>query len=347
MRSLVLMLMLASLAGCADYDLGAMVPPPEEGTNQTVAPPAPPGNASLVPGDPQPAPPAYPVADAVATAAFTAPAEVALHRMEGDASTLLLVADAHGLRCVSVPHIDPLASPAGHRADSSWARCSLSVDGETHSTVESGSMAADMPLLRGIPVEPFTWNMSVGQVLTNNTGQHDHVRDEVSQDVSAAPEVHVRHTLEQRGVRTYSHQVCDTILKRGLATVQFAAEAHNGRAELAVDLAGYDAWEIEGSGTEVDAANATRNGTQAIWWRNGTTLHALGAWEHASHAQLTMQVYFHGDGGSVSFLPPRDCPDALFRDRQGLEFEARSVGVAAGWQEDVHGHMRVDVWHTW
>lgn len=337
MRVLVAILMLV-LAGCADY--------PEFETEAFMDEPVPQLNSTApVPANGTPDPIVYPVAT-IATAPMTAPVNVTLHRVDGDAATLLLVADAQGLRCISVPHDDPAAAPSGYRAVGSWARCSLLVDGTEHTSAKAASMASDMPLLQDIPVEAFTWNMSVGQVLVNNTGEHDKVLDEVSATVLAAPELGLGHSIRQDGIRTSSRYVCDTFLTWGIADVVFTAEAHNGRAFLMVDATDFDVVHVEASGTEVSPENATRDGTNATWWREESKVFVLGPWAHESEAQVSLTIAFRGKGNSLAFLPPLNCPDAVFRDLQGLPFEAHAAGIAAGWQDEVVEDLLIQVWHT-
>lgn len=337
----VLLLTAMGLAGCADYhELDGLMAPHDEGSD---------GNATATPevvemhvsSDSEPV---FPVVS-VATADFTAPVAVEIDRYEGDAAVLSLVADHNGLRCTSVPHADPLASPAGYKAVSSWAKCSLSANGTVFTSGAGDSMAADIPLMQGIPVDAFSWNMTVGRILVNNTGEHEQVMETIDRAQTAAPEVSTRHRMDPHRVM-WSYSVCDTWFEDGLATIHLQAMAHNGRARLAVDVSDYDVWEIESSGVPIDAANATAAQDGAVWWEENGTLTAMGVWAHESLAWFDITIRFDGQGNDVYLLPSPDCPGALFVDQQDVPYQARAIGIAAGWQDMVDGGVYVEVHHS-
>ncbi len=307
-------LLLTALAGCAEMpqmELAEMQPYPEASyaPNETAA------AAPIA----EPEGPTVPVVTAVATTPYTAPEPIEL-AVSDEGAHLALVAGPDGLSCVSTPHQDPFAAPAGYKVVAVHAACRLIADNETFVEARADDAAVDLPLMSEIPVEEFLFEMELSRTLVNNTGSHEDIIASYTTPVSAAPSGWLEPNLPYG---LWYGEVCDAPDSReaqtgpeGVETITFTAFGHNGRPSIVFDATGFDVVDVQGG-------NMT----------NGTIV-AVGEWAHESVLELHVTIDFESAGERASLIP--GCDGTAFQvDYQYLHATAVTEGIAAGWQ-DVH-----------
>lgn len=350
MRALILALSagLLALSGCTEIAYPAMEPEQGDGqaTNNTVEVVT---VQDSIGEDENTTGASYPHITSIVTTPYTAPVEITLARTAGEHARLALIAGPEGLRCEADP-AHTASVPAGFKEVRTWTECSLLADDAAFTSAQVEGTDASLPMMDEVPVDRFTWNMTVQRVLVNNTGEHEELLEAVDVDMLAAPEAHLHHGIDQHAVVQTSspYAVCDTLLEDGEAEMQFTAFATHGRPALAIDVSGHEVTHIEGPGQHVDAANASAAEGRA-WWVDGEpvqTVHAQGAWTD-QQTQLNITIDFQGRDNDLALLPPPECPDALFVDWQEIPVEASAKGIAAGWADVDEGVLPVEVWHTY